>query len=185
CVVHGRAVRGGTRRLARRESVTVSNVLLGRIAADRFGVILSGSFDTAGVAGLVDDALNRLAEPVYLDEIGVGVGASAGIIVRSARATESGQLIEGAGLALHRAKRSGKAQWALYDPVADADNQQWYRLGAGIAGGLETGEFSVGYRPLVALPHGNRAVGARFELRWNHPEHGVLPAERFVELADT
>lgn len=160
-------------------------VLLGRIAGDGFGVILRGQVTTAEVVGLVEQALSELAEPVYTQNVGVGVSASAGIAVRPAHAAEPEQLIEGARLALHRAKQAGKAQWALYDPVADPANQARYRLGAGIGGGLENGEFTVVYRPCVTLPRDEPIAAIHLELWWDHPEHGVLSPGQFCYLADT
>lgn len=162
-----------------------SNVLLGRVAGDGFGVMLRGQFSTAVIVGLVERALRELAEPVYTDNLGVAVSASAGIAVREAHAAEPEQLVEGARLALHRAKQAGKAQWALYDPRADPDSQTRYRIGAGIGGGLENGEFTVACRPCVELPDQETVVATHLELFWEHPEHGLLPPRQFSALADT
>lgn len=160
-----------------------NTAFLARLAGDGFGVVLRGELTPAEVIGRVERAFDDLAEPAYLDDVGVGVSASAGIVVRPARGADPDRLIERARTALHRAKGNGKAQWVLSDPDTDSADRGRYRLGAAIAGGLETGEFTVGYRPRVVLPGTATGTSLEAELRWDHPEHGLLRAAEFRGLA--
>ena len=160
-------------------------MLLARLSGDGFGVVLRGAFGATDVIGVVERAIESLAEPVYVDGVGVGVSASAGIVVRQGRGADPDRLIEGAQIALHRAKEKGKAQWVLYDPDTDSADRAQYRLGAALACGLETGEFTVGYRPGVVLPDAATVASLEAELWWDHPEHGPLRATEFHHLAET
>lgn len=163
---------------------TEHDAFVARLTGDGFAVLMHGSFAATDLIEMVQEALEELAEPVYLDGQGIGVSASAGIVVRRA-ADARKELLRGAEIALHRAKEAGKAQWMLFDPELDARDRSRYRLGAVIAGALENGEFSLIYQPTVKLnaPGGIAAVNAG--LRWNHPEKGDLDSDEFYPLAAT
>lgn len=163
---------------------TEHDAFVARLTGDGFAVLMHGAFAPTGVIAMVQIALDELAEPVYLEGQGIGVSASAGIVVQQATDAR-GELLRAAEIALHRAKEAGKAQWMLFDPELDARDRSRYRLGAVIAGALENGEFSLIYQPTVKLngPGGIAAVNAG--LRWNHPEMGDLDSDEFYPLAAT
>ena len=127
-----------------------------RLSGDGFAVLLRGELSATAVVELVERALEDLNEPIYLGGHGIGVSASAGIVVRAAVEGGAAELLRAAEIALHRAKEAGKAQWMLFDPELDARDRGRYQLGAVIAGALENGEFSLVYQPTVT-PDRHRA----------------------------
>ncbi|UOZ02629.1 diguanylate cyclase domain-containing protein [Amycolatopsis sp. WQ 127309] len=156
-----------------------------RLSGDGFAVLLRGELSAAEVVELVERALEDLNEPIYLGGHGIGVSASAGIVVRAAVEDGAAELLRAAEIALHRAKEAGKAQWMLFDPELDARDRGRYQLGAVIAGALENGEFSLVYQPTVKLADPGRIAAVNAGLRWNHPEKGELGSEEFYPLAQT
>ncbi|RJQ81401.1 EAL domain-containing protein [Amycolatopsis panacis] len=159
---------------------------LARLSGDGFGAVLRGPQLTQQHAvTLVDRALLDLQEPEYLHGDGIGVSASAGIVVRSAAGDGHIEMLRAAELALHRAKEAGKAQWMLFDPHQDARDRGRYRLGAVIAGALENGEFSLIYQPTVKLAAQDQIAAVNAGLRWRHPEKGELDSAEFYPLAQT
>jgi predicted signal transduction protein with EAL and GGDEF domain len=137
------------------------------------------------VINVVEQALAELAEPIYLDGHGIGVSASAGIVVRAVAEGGAEELLRAAEIALHRAKEAGKAQWMLSEPEADARDRSRYQLGTMIGGALENGEFSLIYQPTVKLAQLDQLATVNAGLRWNHPERGELDSDEFFPLADT
>jgi diguanylate cyclase (GGDEF)-like protein/PAS domain S-box-containing protein len=156
-----------------------------RLSGDGFAVLLRGELAATEVVGLVERALEDLNEPIYLGGHGIGVSASAGIVVRAAVEDGAAELLRAAEIALHRAKEAGKAQWMLFDPELDARDRGRYQLGAVIAGALENGEFSLVYQPTVKLADPDRIAAVNAGLRWNHPEKGELGSDEFYPLAQT
>ncbi|HWD03170.1 MAG TPA: EAL domain-containing protein [Amycolatopsis sp.] len=157
-----------------------------RLSGDGFAVLMRGSDLTqARVVALVDRALEDLNEPIYLGGHGIGVSASAGIVVGACRHGGYRELVRAAELALHRAKEAGKAQWMLFDPDEDERDRSRYQLGAVIAGALENGEFSLVYQPTVKLAKPDEIAAVNAGLRWNHPEKGELDSDEFYPLAQT
>ncbi|WP_158889914.1 putative bifunctional diguanylate cyclase/phosphodiesterase [Amycolatopsis anabasis] len=156
-----------------------------RLSGDGFAVLMRGVLTPSEVITLVERALDDLAEPMYLDGHGIGVSASAGIVVRDVADGGPEDLMRAAEIALHRAKEAGKAQWMLFDPELDAQDRARYRLGAVIAGALENGEFSLVYQPTVKLARTGELAAVNAGLRWNHPELGELDSDEFYPLAET
>nr|WP_306995121.1 GGDEF and EAL domain-containing protein [Amycolatopsis thermophila] len=176
-------LRGVARKL--KEAFTDHDALVARLSGDGFAVLLRGEFTASQVITLVEGAMEDLAEPIYIDEHGVGVSASVGIVVRDVRDGSVEDIQRAAEIALHRAKESGKAQWMLFDPELDARDRARYRLGAEIAGALENGQFELTYQPTVKLAEPDEIAAVNAGLRWRHPEFGDLPADEFYPLADT
>ncbi|MFD7659528.1 putative bifunctional diguanylate cyclase/phosphodiesterase [Actinosynnema sp. NPDC059797] len=158
---------------------------LARIEPDEFGVLVLDPEDVATVVTLAEEALDLLAEPVWVGEDGIGVTASVGVVVRSARGADVTELMRCVDMTVRWAKEDGKAQWALYDPERDRRERTPMRLAASVAGGLEQGDFRVDYEPVRSTADGSLlAVEAR--LRWEHPVEGpVDPLELGPLVAGT
>jgi diguanylate cyclase (GGDEF)-like protein/PAS domain S-box-containing protein len=156
-----------------------------RLSGDGFAILMRGNLGAGDVIELVDQAFEDLAEPIYLDGYGIGVSASAGIVVRGIAEGSRMDLLRGAEIALHRAKEAGKAQWKLFEPELDAADRARYQLGAVIAGALENGEFSLIYQPTVKLSKPDELAAVNAGLRWNHPDNGDLDSDEFYPLAAT
>ncbi|EHR60900.1 diguanylate cyclase domain-containing protein [Saccharomonospora cyanea] len=163
--------------------------VVARLSGDGFAVLLhdgqDGELDTATVVNLVEETMRDLAEPVYVDGTGVGVNVSVGIVVSEVPGRTREELHRAAELTLHRAKENGKAQWMLFERELHDRDRRRFGIGAAIGGGLENGQFGVDYEPTVTLDGHERIAVVNAQLRWDHPEHGVLRPRDFSALADT
>ncbi|WP_367135537.1 putative bifunctional diguanylate cyclase/phosphodiesterase [Saccharothrix sp. HUAS TT1] len=155
---------------------------LARIGPDEFGVLVRDPADVAGVVALAEEAVELLAEPVWVGDDGIGVTASVGIVVEPARGADAAELLRRVDLTVRWAKDDGKAQWALYDSVRDQRERARMRLAASISGGLEQGEFRVDYEP-VRSPADGSLLAVEARLRWDHPTEGVLDPQSLVSLS--
>ncbi|WP_051399792.1 EAL domain-containing protein [Haloechinothrix halophila] len=167
-----------------RHAFTGADEIVARLTGDGFGVLLKGDLTPQHVIDRVEDALDRLAEPIYFDDTGVGISASAGIVLRAPGSTSDTDMLRAAEVTLHRAKEAGRAKWMLFETDLDTEDRRRYRLGAGIAGGLERGEFEVRYQPMVKLDGSQLVPVVNTRLYWNHPTEGVLDCDDFLPLAD-
>lgn len=167
-----------------RQAFNGTDEIVARLTGDGFGVLLKGDLTPQHVIDRVEDALDRLAEPIYFDDTGVGISASAGIVLRAPGSTSDTDMLRAAEVTLHRAKEAGRAKWMLFETDLDAEDRRRYRLGAGIAGGLERGEFEVRYQPMVKLDSSQLVPVVNTVLYWHHPTEGVLDSDDFLPLAD-
>ncbi|MBB5960280.1 diguanylate cyclase (GGDEF)-like protein/PAS domain S-box-containing protein [Saccharothrix tamanrassetensis] len=155
---------------------------LARIGPDEFGVLIRDPADIPAVVALAEEAVDLLAEPVWVGDHGIGVTASVGIVLQPARGGDAAELMRCLDVTLRWAKDDGKAQWALYDRSRDQRDRERLVLAASIAGGLEQGEFRVDYEPVYALA-GRSLIAVEARLGWDHPEHGLLDPQSLASLS--
>ena len=89
-------------------------------------------------------------------------------------------LLRNADTAMYRAKRGGKARWALFDESAAT---QRLELEPELRRALEADEFVLHYQPIYDLRKGT-LVGVEALVRWDHPTRGLLPPGAFIDLAE-
>jgi diguanylate cyclase (GGDEF)-like protein/PAS domain S-box-containing protein len=157
--------------------------LLGRVGGDEFVVIIEGVQTPAELNTIAARLADALAEPFDLAGHRHAVTLSIGGTIGAHPDTADDVLMR-ADMALLRAKRLGRARYVAFDPVHDriatrADLQ----LEDDLRMSLEAGELRAYYQPIVALEDIN-IVGYEALVRWQHPEHGLLPPARFLELAE-
>ncbi len=168
----------------RLESVVADQrAMVARLGGDEFAIVIEAEDPKPDVSLLAETVNTELAEPVYLDDVGVAVTASIGVVQRSVAGTEPAELLRAAGATLRRVRGQGSRQWALFDADIDAAERLQLRLAAAMPGAMETGEVCVEYQPVVAL-ESHRVVGVEAVLSWQHPELGVLSSQRCMELAE-
>ncbi|SDM66306.1 putative bifunctional diguanylate cyclase/phosphodiesterase [Allokutzneria albata] len=159
------------------------NAVVARFGGDEFAVLLENTEDTPYPGKLAVLINTALAEPTYVDGVGVAVSASIGVVRANSQNLRPEEVLRSADITLRRAKAGGKGQWELFDAQHDTEARTRTRLAASIPGAEENGEFEIVYRPVLRLPD-HEVTFVEALLRWNHPEQGVLPHERCVELAE-
>jgi diguanylate cyclase len=155
--------------------------LLARLGGDEFAVLLApgmGAEAARRVAGRVLDAIER---PFEVEGLELDIGVSVGIALYPEHATEDGELLRRADVAMYLAKGAGGGV-AMYDPGRDLHTRDRLALGRQLRAGLEHDEIAVYYQPKVD-PQLGRVLGVEALVRWQHPVHGLLMPPDFLSLA--
>ncbi|MBV8542217.1 MAG: EAL domain-containing protein [Pseudonocardiales bacterium] len=160
-----------------------------RFDDDEFAVLIEESPSTPNAATLAARINTELSEPVYLAGHGLAVSACMGIVARrTAMEADAKELIRAAEATLHRARRTGRGQWGLFDPSVDAEERARYVLATAMPEAWENGQVTLCYQPLVRLDpaasDAGRTVALAALLRWEHPERGVVGHEDCLALAE-
>ncbi len=159
----------------------------GRVARtghDEFTVVVDDPASALGLIGIVEEVDASLAEPVYLDGVGVGVTISTGISVQHTRGRTAADLLRTAEVAARWSRQDGRARWTLYDRQRDDRERRHFTLAASIAGALENGEIDTRYAPVYSLPD-RRVVAVEASMHWDHPEHGLLSQDTILDFAES
>ncbi len=167
-----------------------------RLGGDEFAVLLEAAPDSAEL--VAEAILAALNQPFLLrDGNGEGsnvrVGASIGVAVTDPDepATSADGLMARVDAAMYAAKRRGKSQLVTFRPDMNDDST------SALLGDLRVllatkradplmragGSIDVMYQPVVGL-HSNRMVALEALVRWQHPRHGLLPAELLLAAAE-
>jgi diguanylate cyclase (GGDEF)-like protein/PAS domain S-box-containing protein len=171
--------------VARRLESAVADrqAMVARLGADEYAILIEPGDSALDIGTLAEIINTELAEPFYIDDSGVAVTASIGVVQREVAATTPDELIRAASATLRRTRGQGKRQWALFDTQVDTADRAELRLAATMPGALETGELAVTYQPVVILDD-ERLVGIEAALSWQHPQLGVLHHTQCVQAAE-
>jgi len=158
---------------------------LSRFGGDEFVILLEGIMSPDDASAVANSVLGALHDPIVLSA-GHEVVATMSIgVALSEYGKSRDDLLHDADVAMYRAKDQGRGgQVAMFDVD---------RMGGRSAGRLdldtalhhviERGEIEVHYQPLVSLAD-RRILGAEALVRWNHPDHGMLLPNQFIQLAE-
>jgi diguanylate cyclase (GGDEF)-like protein/PAS domain S-box-containing protein len=168
-----------------RASDTIARVgqeTLARIGADEFVVLceaLSSEQDAVDIAERIGSVL---AEPFAVADERFFVKVSIGIAV-TGRGVTPWSLIRDADAAMHRAKERGGARYELFDAGTRGRVLDRMRRENELRDAIELEQLSLFYQPIVSVVDGGM-VGVEALLRWQHPQHGLVPPANFIPLAE-
>ncbi|OYD55564.1 diguanylate cyclase [Thauera propionica] len=169
----------GRMRRAMRECDT-----LARLGGDEFVAVLGELPDADSCRPLVRRLLATVAEPVEVNGQSLQVSGSIGVTLYPQREeVEADQLLRQADQAMYQAKLAGKDRYHLFDAEHDHDLRSHHESLERIRQGLVRGEFVLHYQPKVNM-HTGELIGAEALIRWQHPEQGLLPPDRFLPVIE-
>lgn len=157
--------------------------LVARMGGDEFVILVENSAGEAEMAALANRVLAAMTAPVRVGKHELTVTASIGVVDRPMAETSPEELVQAVDITMYRAKKGGKARYAMFDRTRNADQVARYTLSATMLAAVERGEFFVEYQPLVWLED-SALRGVEALVRWRHPTYGVLKPEEFIDLAE-
>jgi diguanylate cyclase (GGDEF)-like protein/PAS domain S-box-containing protein len=156
---------------------------LARLGGDEFVVVLEG-LKTAEDAGQVaQKIINLLAQPCEVAGHTLHTGGSIGIAICPTDGADANTLMRHADTAMYVAKSSGRKNYQFFSAEMNVRATERLRLEAGLKSAVERRELRVFYQPRADLASGT-LTGAEALLRWQHPDHGLLAAGRFLPLVE-
>ncbi|MFN8538081.1 MAG: EAL domain-containing protein [Thermomicrobiales bacterium] len=156
---------------------------LARIGGDEFAVLVEHVADPTEAASLAKRIIRALGVGLVLDGQAHRIAASIGIVLSTSAHARPDDLLRDADIAMYRAKGSGGAGYALFDPAMQAQLAERASLERDLRGALDRSEFAVHYQPIVDLASGE-IVEAEALVRWRHPVRGAVPPDRFIPVAE-
>ena len=157
--------------------------LVARLGGDEFGILLAQDTDDPAV---LDVVLTRLfasvSEPFRVDELSLEVGASVGVARFPEDGEDSHALLRCADIAMYAAKEA-QTDYKLYTAEQNQHSVRRLSVLSDIRHALASDEIVVHYQPIIDLD--NLTVrGAEGLVRWQHPEHGLIPPGAFVQTIE-
>ncbi|MDZ5647998.1 putative bifunctional diguanylate cyclase/phosphodiesterase [Nitrospirillum sp. BR 11828] len=164
---------------ARRAGDTVA-----RLSADEYGVLMDGVLDVKAAVDAAERLAAAVAKPLALpngDEVVMSV--TTGIALSGSGYASASDMLRDAGLAMYRAKTSGRGRVEMFDDTLRERALSRLRLESDLRHAVENQEFRLFYQPIVRLRDGAIA-GFEALMRWFHPQRGLIPPSDFVHLAE-
>jgi EAL domain-containing protein (putative c-di-GMP-specific phosphodiesterase class I) len=127
--------------------------------------------------------IRALAAPMVIDGHELVVTPSIGIALAPRDAGNVEGLLKAADTAMYHAKDSGKNSYLFYSGDMDAAGVERLKLENDLRKAIERNELILHYQPQVDTNTGS-VVGVESLIRWQHPEHGLVPPFKFIPLAE-
>jgi diguanylate cyclase (GGDEF)-like protein len=163
-----------------RRAVRHSDVVA-RLGGDEFAVVLPGASRKAA-AEVAERVRETLEERFSVSGATVDIEASIGIALFPEHAGEVATLLQRADIAMYKAKETHGGH-TFYSEELDHGHPSQLSLLGELRRAIEREELVLHYQPKAAL--GSGAVShVEALVRWQRPEHGLVPPGEFIPLAE-
>lgn len=157
-----------------------------RLAGDRFAVVLApmNRAEFENVMAIAARLREALAAPIPLDQSQVKLSASIGICL-AGRAPDNtaSAMLQAAEEALAEVRLQGPGGIRNFSPRMRRESRRHRALSADLEAAFARGEFRAWFQPQIMTGSGAIA-GFEALARWEHPDEGALPPERFLRALD-
>ena len=157
--------------------------VLARLGGDEFVILLDDIHDYHYALQVAERLQSRLQSPFQLQNQEVFTGASMGITHSTAGYQRPEDILRDADIAMYASKRSGKGRYSLFTTAMQESARDRLNSENNLRRALNHHEFCLYYQPIFNLET-QRIVGLEALVRWQHPQHGLLLPQHFMDLAE-
>lgn len=184
--IHGHAAGDRVLQVAaeRISAILPPNATKARLGGDEFVAMLG--FDPAARANidaLAAELIDALDHSVTHDAQQIRIGASLGISLAGDASVTMETMVRQADIAMYHCKDEGRNRFCWFEPGMEMAVQVRNQIETGIREGMPRGEFVPHFEPQVDIASG-RLIGFEMLMRWESPEYGMIPPERFIPVAE-
>ncbi len=156
-----------------------------RLGGDEFAVILENLRDTddEGAQQVAEKMIAAMAEPMLVGAHHLNTSCSIGISLYPADGRDSATLMKHADVAMYYAKEKGRNNYRFFSGEMNQRAQERLSIENYLRLALRRGELVLHYQPRVRVADG-ALTGVEALVRWQHPRRGLLPPEKFIEVAE-
>lgn len=154
-----------------------------RVGGDEFVLVINDQPSAEHVAELVERLRLSVSAPVMADDNAILPGVSIGVSLFPRDGDSAGRVMRAADAAMYHAKTMGKNNCQFYSTELNQAVHDQLLLEANLSHAIHDHEMTVGYQPKADLRTG-KIVGAEALVRWNQPDKGAIPPDRFIPVAE-
>jgi diguanylate cyclase (GGDEF)-like protein/PAS domain S-box-containing protein len=156
--------------------------VVARLGGDEFAILLAPPIDAAAAFAIAGRVIHCLRQPLLVEGLSFRLSASVGIALHPQHGRKAGPLLHCADTAMYTAKRD-RLVIALYDPDGAAAACTDAVLRDELERAIEEGDLVLHYQPKFEV-RTLRLVGLEALVRWQHPDYGLIPPDKFIPLAE-
>jgi diguanylate cyclase (GGDEF)-like protein/PAS domain S-box-containing protein len=160
------------------KSATVS-----RQGGDEFTIYLPNIKNEHEVLKVVNRVIASFSKPFNLLDNDMYIKVSIGISLFPENGETSEILIKNADTAMYKSKEISGNNYHFFSEGMDTRTFENIKLENALYKALENEELVVYYQPQINYKT-RKMVGVEALLRWQHPQHGMMPPDKFVPIAE-
>ncbi len=153
-----------------------------RLGGDEFAVLLPCLTDPTVVATVARRISGAFERNFQLQDVTLEVQASIGAALYPEHGREVETLLKRADVAMYTAKEN-KHGIEIYTSESDQTNPRRLALMPELRQAIQNNELDIYYQPQARIED-RSVVGVEALLRWQHPEHGFIPPDEFIPMAE-
>lgn len=178
--VGDRLLQGVAERLKRslREEDSVA-----RLGGDEFLVLLPDIAEAAEATGAAQRIARTMSEVFVIQDHLLNITGSIGISLFPDHGTDIEALIKNADMAMYSAKENGRNSCQFFSQDLNMRAMERWSLQNSLRGALAKKELFLLYQPQVDIATG-KLTGVEALIRWQHPEMGLVPPDKFIPVAE-
>lgn len=156
---------------------------LARLGGDQFALVQADIEQPYEAAELAQSVLDDLDNPFMLDQQQVRLRATIGITLFPEDGDSTEKLLQKAEQTMTLAKSRSRNRYQFYIASVDSEMRRRRELEKDLRDALALNQLHLVYQPQIDY-RDHRVVGVEALLRWQHPQHGLVPPDLFIPLAE-
>ena len=154
-----------------------------RLGGDEFLIMLTHLKDATDAAVAAERLMDAMTAEFVVEGHPLNVSCSIGISVFPEQGADCETLIKNADAAMYCAKADGRNNFRFFDEDINAQAVERLTLESSLRSALVKNQLFLMYQPQMDIATG-RITGLEALLRWQHPELGLVPPDRFIRIAE-
>ncbi|MFI5116544.1 MAG: EAL domain-containing protein [Terriglobales bacterium] len=155
-----------------------------RVGGDEFLIVLAALKSATEATIAADRILNGMAAEFLVEEQHINVTCSIGVSIFPEHGMDGETLIKNADAAMYCAKEKGRNTFQFFTEDMNTQVVERLTLENSLRLALQRKELFLVYQPQMEIASG-MIVGVEALLRWQHPERGLVPPDKFIRVAES
>ncbi|MBN2978970.1 GGDEF-domain containing protein [Pseudomonas fluorescens] len=156
---------------------------LARLGGDQFALVQANIDQPYEAAELAQSILDDLEAEFALDQEPIRLRATIGITLFPEDGDSTEKLLQKAEQTMTLAKSRSRNRYQFYIASVDSEMRRRRELEKDLREALSRDQFHLVYQPQISY-RDQHVVGVEALIRWQHPEHGLVPPDLFIPLAE-
>jgi diguanylate cyclase (GGDEF)-like protein/PAS domain S-box-containing protein len=156
---------------------------IARLGGDEFMIMVTEVRDATDAAVAAERLMDEMTAEFVVQGHSFSVNCSLGISIFPEHGADSETLIKNADAAMYSAKENGRNNFRFFTEEMNARVVERLTLENGLRLALEREQLFLVYQPQMDIATG-RITGMEALLRWQHPDLGLIPPDKFIRIAE-
>jgi diguanylate cyclase (GGDEF)-like protein/PAS domain S-box-containing protein len=154
-----------------------------RLGGDEFLIMLTSVENSADIAVAAERLMKAMTAEFVVQGHSFSVSCSIGVSIFPEHGTDCETLIKNADAAMYGAKENGRNNFRFFSDEMNALAVERLTLESSLRLALAREELFLMYQPQMDVVTGT-VTGLEALLRWQHPDLGLVPPDKFIRIAE-
>jgi diguanylate cyclase (GGDEF)-like protein/PAS domain S-box-containing protein len=154
-----------------------------RLGGDEFVIMLTQVKVSLDAAVAAERLMDAMTTEFVVQDRPLSISCSVGISIFPEHGVNFEALMRSADAAMYSAKESGRNNYRFFTADMNAQAAEQLILENSLRLALDKGELFLVYQPQMDISTG-RITGLEALLRWQHPDLGLVPPDKFIQIAE-